>query len=176
MDELQRLLRLCREREPDLQLRVDGIPAPQGSMKAFAFKTPTGLRAAVTHDNPPKLLNWRNMVSVTAIKAGRSASFVEADSAVAIELLFWFNRPKSHYLPANSRRPKPELRPNAPAIALAEPDLDKLERAVLDAIKGTVIRDDRLSGIVWKGKFYTEGTPGLDFSLWKLTVDLFKRT
>jgi Holliday junction resolvase RusA-like endonuclease len=52
-----------------------------------------------------------------------------------VRVAFRLPRPKGHY----GRR---GLRPSAPAYPNVMPDLDKLARAILDALTGIVWRDD----------------------------------
>lgn len=56
--------------------------------------------------------------------------------AVAVVLQFIFARPKSHYL-------RGALRPTAPAHFLQVPDLDNVEKAVLDALNKVAYVDDK---------------------------------
>ncbi len=101
---------------------VRGIPAPQGSKRAFI----KGDRAVVVDANPKTLKDWRAAV------AGRLQSEwhgAPMDGALSVELNFALLRPKSV---SEKRRPHPTVMP----------DLDKLVRAVLDALTGIVIVDD----------------------------------
>ena len=105
---------------------VRGIPAPQGS------KTPYG-----TEDNP-HTRPWRATVAEAAARE------LDGDGpltgAVQVRVLFVFPRPKTHYgRGGNADR----LRPSAPVYHTVYPDLDKLERAIGDALSGTLLRDDK---------------------------------
>lgn len=108
---------------------VPGIPAPQGS------KTPWGTEAN------PRTRPWREAVKYAAIEAMRDAGQSVFTGPVAISLHFQFPRPKSHY---NS---KGQLKPVGIAQAYkgSKPDIDKLCRAVNDALTDAgVWRDDSL--------------------------------
>jgi Holliday junction resolvase RusA-like endonuclease len=77
------------------------------------------------------------------------------DGAVAVELAFTFARPRGHF----GRRGG--LRLSAPTRHAVRPDLDKLVRAVLDALVGAgVIRDDAQVAELHASKRYGEW-PGL---------------
>lgn len=100
---------------------VDGIAAGQGSMKALVSRT-TG-RAFVKH--PAKTLAWRKQIAQEARVAMRGRAAMTGPFAVS--LTFTFRRPKSA-----KRRVHVEVKP----------DLDKLIRAVFDAVTGIVWWDD----------------------------------
>jgi crossover junction endodeoxyribonuclease RusA len=126
-----------------LHIIVVGKPAPQGSKRPLRNKH-TGRIHMV--ESSQRLPNWRADVRAAAEKAltprraATAADLWEAPLVVGIQ--FRLARPKSHYLPANSRRDTPFLRDNAPKHPAGKPDLDKLIRAVLDALTGLVWRDD----------------------------------
>jgi Holliday junction resolvase RusA-like endonuclease len=61
---------------------------------------------------------------------------------VVLTLIFVFPRPEGHWLPANSRREEPVLRPGAPPAPIGKPDVDKLCRSVMDALTGIAYKDD----------------------------------
>jgi Holliday junction resolvase RusA-like endonuclease len=64
---------------------------------------------------------------------------------VGVRVWVTAQRPRSHFLPANTRRSYPVLRPEAPAWCLSFPDLDKVLRLVGDALTdANVVRDDRI--------------------------------
>jgi len=99
-----------------------GVPSTQGSAKAFV----RGGRAYVTHDSGDKLRSWRSVVAAEAHTAmnGRSP----LDAPVEITVKFYLPRPKS--------APKSRTLPDR------KPDLDKLARAIGDAIEGIVYTQD----------------------------------
>lgn len=104
---------------------VAGQPAPQGSKRGFATKT--GKVAMV--ESSKALKPWRESVRAALLdEAGRPrATF---DGPVIVELQFVMRRPVS----TPKRRTPP---------AVKKPDLDKLVRAVLDAVSSAgVWRDD----------------------------------
>ena len=61
------------------------------------------------------------------------------DGPVSVTVNFYLPRPKSHY---GTGRNAGALKPSAPAEHLTMPDLDKLQRAVGDALTRLAWRDD----------------------------------
>lgn len=100
-----------------LTFRVAGVPMPQGSMSAFI----RGGRAIVTDQKGPKLKPWREAVRSTAVER-MGDEWRPLLGPVRIDL--WFAVPKPAAEPKR-RRTWPIRRSK---------DLDKLTRAVLDAL------------------------------------------
>lgn len=123
--------------EPGLVIatfEVVGTPIPQGSMQAFNRRG--GGRPIVTSDNK-RTRPWKDAVTWAASEA-RSTFWGEYAGAVGVEMVFRIVRPKGH-------TGKRGLLPSAPAEHAVKPDIDKLVRAVLDAIvDAAVIVDDAL--------------------------------
>jgi Holliday junction resolvase RusA-like endonuclease len=124
-----------------LHIVVVGTPRPQGSKRPVRNKH-TGRIHMV--ESSERLPDWRADIRDAALKLldppDNFARLWEAPLVVGIQ--FRLARPKGHYLPVNSRREAPELRPEAPRHPAGKPDTDKLIRAVLDALTGLVWRDD----------------------------------
>lgn len=55
---------------------------------------------------------------------------------VSVELVFRFARPKGHF------NTKGQLKPSAPMHVIVKPDIDKIERSVLDGLTGVLFKDD----------------------------------
>lgn len=106
---------------PSIIFTVHGEPIPQGSAKAFVH--PHTNRAIVTSDNP-RTRPWRALVD----DAARQVTSEPLTGPVAVTIRFTLARPKS--------RPRRDLFPDR------RPDIDKLARAILDAITGAVVVDD----------------------------------
>jgi Holliday junction resolvase RusA-like endonuclease len=106
---------------------VPGDAAPQGSKRAF--KTRGGRIALV--ESSSKVKPYRASVAAAAVAAGVKL----IDGPVSVFAVFTFVRPRSHFTG------KGALRASAPA-APGKPDLDKLARAVGDALTGLAYRDD----------------------------------
>jgi Holliday junction resolvase RusA-like endonuclease len=114
-----------------ISFEVPGEPQPQGSTKAFKHRR-TG-RVMVTSDNA-RLRPWRDAVAWHARQALLGGGPLIGPVKVRVE--FRFSRPGGHF-------GKRGLRPAAPREHVVRPDLDKLVRAVLDALSDAgVWRDD----------------------------------
>jgi len=114
-------------------------PEPQGSMKIV----PTRVGHRLTSDNV-KLKLYRHTITQIARMEMAKANLTEpmAGKHVPVEvwLEFTFVRPPS----VSKRRVWPTVKP----------DIDKLERAVFDALKGVVFADDGQPVLVHKKKCY----------------------
>jgi Holliday junction resolvase RusA-like endonuclease len=111
---------------------VFGIAQPQGSARAFM---PKGARFPVITTDNKQLKGWRQLVAQEVSRAlnGRAASSQWPagqllDGPIRIVAAFYLPRPKS-------LRGKPKAH-------LTRPDVDKLARAVGDALIGVLWRDD----------------------------------
>ena len=110
-----------------LEFVVAGIPAPQGSKRAFVRGGRVSLVESCARVKP-----YRALVSLAASQARTEAP---TQQPVGIAIAFVFVRPKSHYTS------KGVLRAGAPTHP-GKPDIDKLCRAVLDALTGILYHDD----------------------------------
>lgn len=112
---------------PALTLVVLGVPIPQGSMKGFV--NPKTGRAILTSDNK-KTRPWRQDVAVEARDATTAQQpWFPKGTPVRVDITFTMPKPVS----------APKRRRTWP---VTRPDIDKLGRAVLDALTGTAINDD----------------------------------
>lgn len=112
---------------------VLGAPVPQGSKRAFVNKFT--MRAQIVEDNV-RTRPWRQDVALMASQAMRGQQPIARGVGVVVETAFYFQRPKGHY------RANGELKPSAPKYPAGKPDLDKLKRAILDALTGIAFVDD----------------------------------
>jgi Holliday junction resolvase RusA-like endonuclease len=139
-----------------LHITVTGTPRPQGSKDQFGREASKGLPA------------WRSDIRTAATEVMLGIrEFTEGrfwNAPIAVTIQFTMPRPNGHYLPANTRRAARALRPDAPTHHTGKPDIDKLERAVLDALSGLVYRDDAQVVHVEKCKVYGE-RPGADITV-----------
>lgn len=123
--------------EPLLRLEVPGFPRPQGSKKAFVNKK-TG-KAQMGESSGENLATWRADITVLATRA-RPAQIITGPVQTVIE--FRFPRSKSHY---GTGRNSLVLKATAPAYPVSvgrHGDLEKLERAVNDALTAAGVWDD----------------------------------
>jgi crossover junction endodeoxyribonuclease RusA len=98
---------------------VPGRPAPQGSKRHVG--------RGIMVESSKELGPWRERVALCAHSAMCGRSLL--DGAVRVRLDLTLPRPKS--APKRSTPP-----------AVKRPDVDKLARAILDAITGIIVRDD----------------------------------
>jgi Holliday junction resolvase RusA-like endonuclease len=126
-----------------LTFTVYGIPAPQGSMRAFI---PKGWKRAVLTSANKRTKPWRQEVAGAALAAMERAKFEQAGKSVAFQLCvsFRFQKPKSAKKSVTQK--------------VTKPDLDKLLRSVLDALTGIVWVDDSQVVIISARKDF--GQPG----------------
>jgi crossover junction endodeoxyribonuclease RusA len=115
---------------PALTVWVPGTPAPQGSMKGYV----RGKRAVLVSDNK-RTMPWRETIRAVLRANGHGCELL--DCPVFVSMSLYFKRPPSHYT-------KKGLKPRAPfaPVSTRHGDLDKLMRAVGDALTGVVVRDD----------------------------------
>lgn len=108
---------------------VPGIPAPQGSKRH--------LGGGVLVESSKRVKPWRTDVRETALRHFTAP----LTGPVDVHLHFTFPRPKSHFgTGRNAGRVKQAAPPRY--AHTQRPDLDKLIRAVLDALTGVAWRDD----------------------------------
>jgi crossover junction endodeoxyribonuclease RusA len=132
---------------------VAGIPQPKGSAKAFI---PKGWnRPIVTHDNP-KTRPWEKTISLVAQQN------MPADAP-------W---PGPIYLQLSFTLPKPKSAPKRKEIyPIKRPDLDKLARAVKDALKSVMYLDDAQVTQLSAEKIYGE-RPGVEVFIVRLEEEV----
>lgn len=104
---------------------VAGVPAPQGSKTRGAH--------GGMFESSRKVGEWRSRVALAAQEAMLGAP--PSPLPVSLRASFLFTRPKSHLTT------KGQLRKGAPVFP-GRPDVDKLARAVLDALTGIAFADD----------------------------------
>lgn len=137
-----------------LLIRVYGVPVPQGSTQAFAVRKagkPTG-QVVVTSDNR-KVKPWRQAILDAVCDRQQAAGgYSDSIGPFDVSLQFFLPRPASHY---GTGRNRAQLLPSAPARPFTRPDLDKLCRAVLDALTDALVwRDDSQAVSLTAAKFY----------------------
>ncbi|GAW54704.1 RusA family crossover junction endodeoxyribonuclease [Nocardioides sp. PD653] len=129
-----------------IAIRVHGTPIPQGSKRIGRH----GKRAVILDNNDDVLDPWRKHVKAQAADACRYHDTITGP--VRVWLRFAFPRPGSHY---RTGRNAALIRDSAPRYPVAKNDLDKLQRAVLDALTDAEVWvDDGLVIDVHARKFY----------------------
>lgn len=114
------------------EFRVIGVPRPGGSKKAFLH--PKTRRVVVT-DDCRKNKDWRQDVKTAALDAHIPC----VDEPVILEIVFYFQRPKSHF---GSGKNAGRIKSAAPLFHSQKPDVTKLIRSTEDALTGIAWRDD----------------------------------
>lgn len=108
---------------------VAGLPIPQGSLKM--------MNGNIVHTKDKELRAWRTDIGNTAKSCG--IQLIEKNRGVTIDLMFCMPKPSS------VKRSIPSTRP----------DLDKLIRAVLDALTGIAYVDDGQVVAITASKIYS---------------------
>jgi crossover junction endodeoxyribonuclease RusA len=128
-----------------IELRVYGEPQPQGNKTGFA----RGGRVVMVEGRRPEsraaFKDWRGAVAQAARDWQQAQPQPLVDGPVTVELTFWLTKPSS--------LPKWRWLPHG------RPDIDKLARAVLDGITGTLITNDSRVVELVARKIYSRGVP-----------------
>ena len=100
-------------------------PATQGSKRHVGY--------GIMRETNERLPAWRSLVADAALATNQPL----LNQPVSISITFRFLRAKGHYN-------KSGLTPSAPAHLTSKQkgDIDKLSRAILDALTGTLLHDD----------------------------------
>lgn len=117
-----------------MDFTVNGRPQPQGSKVKG--------RWGGVHEDNPALEPWRDSVVVAAraAMAATNGTSYPLSGAVTVCVDFYFGRPRSHY---GTGRNSDAIRAGAPKSHQQKPDLDKLQRALGDAlVMAGLLRDD----------------------------------
>lgn len=126
-----------------IEFFAPGLPRSQGSKRHVG----RGIMIEQT-----EVKEWRGVVAVAASNAMRGTPLL-ADACKAV-LVFRFPRPAGHFKPTG------ELRASAPwwPASSRGGDIDKLQRAVFDALTGVVYVDDKLVCRVLADRLYATPT------------------
>lgn len=117
------------------QFFVQGLPATQGSKRPLRNQY-TGKIVCV--DSCKRLKPWRQDVREAALCHVERGEALH-EGPVHLHLVFYLPRPKGDY---GSGKNAGILKGSAPRHHLKKPDLTKLSRAVEDAMKGVMWKDD----------------------------------
>lgn len=121
-----------------MRISVPGKPVPQGSKRHIGH--------GVMVEMGVGLKEWRSDIKMTAIHAG----WMPEPGPVQLELDFFFIRPKHHF---GTGRNAGIVKESSPAFP-TRPDIDKLCRAVLDALTGVAFNDDAQVAVLRATKGY----------------------
>jgi crossover junction endodeoxyribonuclease RusA len=138
---------------------VHGEPAPQGSKTVGRSKA----GAAFVREDNPATGPWRNAVTAAAVEAMEGRPPISGPARLEVD--FVFGRPRSHY---RTGKHAGELKASASHYRASRPDVDKLVRAVGDALAGVVLVDDAAIVELVARKVY--GSPAAHVSITELAA------
>lgn len=119
---------------PQLIINVLGTPVAQGSKVANTYGR------GVRDTNAETLKPWRQEVAAATVEAMREQGWTTLDDPCEVAIVFHHRRGQGHY---GTGRNAGTLKPTAPVWKHTSPDVDKLARAVLDALTAArAYRDD----------------------------------
>lgn len=130
-----------------LSFWAPGVPVPKGSAKAFLHKQ-SG-KVITRQDNADRQEPWASMIGLAAQQAGARVQ----DGPIEILITFRMPRLKSHF---GTGKNSAKLKDGAPVYHTVTPDLDKLERCVLDALTGIAWADDKQVAKIGSIKVYAD--------------------
>jgi Holliday junction resolvase RusA-like endonuclease len=123
---------------------VFGEQKPQGSKIPQAIYgkdkkpviLPSGRVLTVVRNDNPDLMAWRGAIAWAARQVYNGPLL---QGALKLTIQFYRPRPKGHF---GTGKNADTLKPSAPKYPITKPDNTKLTRAVEDALKGVVWKDD----------------------------------
>jgi Holliday junction resolvase RusA-like endonuclease len=124
-----------------LRFVVFGRPQQKGSKRALPIRgrAPAGHHIVLVDANR-NAAPWAGRVAAEAIRAYGPQRELQR-TPVAVFMRFYFSRPRGHFgMGRNASR----VKASAPDHMGVMPDIDKLARCALDALTGTVLKDDAL--------------------------------
>jgi len=137
----------------ELTIWVEGKPVPQGSVSAF----PMGKRCVIVHSKDKELKSFRADVKREIRDSGWTGKLA---GQLSLTAQFFFLLPKSKTLKSHIN----ETRPLPPHTV--KPDLDKLVRAVGDALdQSDCFNDDGQINDIHASKHYSLDREGVEITL-----------
>ena len=137
-----------------IELRIHGLPAPQGSKKSVG--------RGIMIESSKKVKPWRTDIVTQCWDQYEGEPMT---GPLEVEIIFWFPRPASHYRTALGKRTN-TIKDNAPVHTTStwHGDIDKVCRSTLDGLSakagGCVIQDDSLVVRLSCEKRYVTDTEG----------------
>ena len=158
---------------------VNFRPAPKGSWRPMPIPK-KGMKGSIFKaDYVTRMLpnNRHSEPFAQAVAAGARGAWkggtIERSIGVMIYVCFMFIRPDCHFKKKAGKTDRTRLRPDAPAFPIQANqygDIDKLERNILDAMKGIVYDDDaQVVAIKSRKIFRPDPQNGADAAMIKLT-------
>jgi len=130
-----------------VEFTTHGLPKPQGSKVVRHHG-----QKQWTTESSRALPEWRRDVKKAGGEAMNGTGVV--DVPLVLDLRFYLPRPKGHF---GTGRNEGRLKPSAPFFPETLPDLDKLVRAIGDALTGIVWRSDASVVTIRAAKRYADG-------------------
>ena len=122
-----------------LEYDVQGTPSPKGSVSGYARQRIDGSwYGSVTHTSKSKI--WEK-----SIRDQIGQLEVPLEGPLIVSLAFRVGRPKT-------------VQRDLPAV---QPDIDKLARAVLDALKGVISDDRQIVDLLVSKRYADDDLPGV---------------
>lgn len=143
---------------------VEGIPVPKGSQ----IPRSRGGKVWTMYTNDRKLRPWEMLVR-EAVRSEMARMGIETfeKTAIQVRVTFYFPRPKTHFTVNGA----PSSRWCEYHKTKANGDLDKLLRAVLDALQGVVYKDDGQVCEVYASRVYDRHGSGQKATITVITLD-----
>lgn len=145
-----------------IRIEVPGPPVPWARAR----------RRGRRYYTAPEVTTHRDAIRDAWIAAGRPC--VTAEDPLSLSLTFYLARPGSHY---RTGRNAHRLRDGAPRFATGKPDIDNLQKLVLDALNGLLYRDDaQVICVAAAGKHWAGGhdPPRTVIRAWVPTTSLLR--
>jgi Holliday junction resolvase RusA-like endonuclease len=119
--------------------RIDGVPKPQSR----ALATTKG-KGKVAMCDPSKMLKESSQNALVAALESSNARdlFTKGANPVVVKCRFYFPRPKAHY-EYDDKMKELKIMTNAPVVVVNTPDIDNLDKFLLDAMKSVCYADDK---------------------------------
>jgi crossover junction endodeoxyribonuclease RusA len=145
-----------------INMFVPGVPQAKGNVRMSA--------SGHYYDTNRRLKGWLNAIQAKAIGEMSGRGWPMLTTPVHVNAVFSFPRPLKHH--ANNRRDRP-IRKDAPMLHAKQPDIDKVIRAVLDAMTGVVYTDDNLVSKIDAIKLWAsdQDDAGVHISVFELEPD-----
>lgn len=126
-----------------LAFTVFGVPLTKGNMRAIHLK---GMEYPIVTESNRSVASWQQLV-----RAGASQAIGRLPEAERLLLASGVRLTIAFYLP----RPKKFSKRGAFVHHLTKPDVDRLCRAILDALTSVAYTDDKQVTEMITGKYYT---------------------
>lgn len=148
----------------EISFDVLGTPAPKGSVRPIVVKGRAMLTPSSGATGQRKLKSWdANVRDAARAVVGETETPPFVDTALCVTIEFRMTRPSGHW---GTGRHAGTLKPSAPSVPRGKPDIDKLARATLDALTGTVIDDDsRIATLTLRKVYARPGHEGATISI-----------